>query len=106
MYSTIIILIYVPDLPLGVVIVLSIVIGAAFGSAMLAIVLGREYNWYYGAAETATGLINLLMVSSGFIGQYTIGALLDVHYQRRTEGEEEESASREYTADDYQFAFV
>ena len=105
MYSTIIALIYIPNLPLGIVIVLSVIIGAAFGCVMLVFVLSREYNWYYGAAETATGLVNMVVLSSGFIGQYTIGALLDFHYQRRTDENGGESESREYTADDYQFAF-
>jgi len=101
MYSLIIVMIYVPDLPLGVVITLSIIIGMAFGSTPLLYVLGREYNWYHGAAETATGLINMLVLSSGFIGQFTIGALLDFHHEKRVG-----DGGDPYNGNDYKFAFT
>ena len=107
MYSGIIAVIYVPDLPLEAVIALSIVIGMALGCPIVLFVLGREYNWYYGSGQTATGIINMMQLSSGFIGQYTIGFLLDVHRQQRVPGGEgDDITNMEYTDSDYRFAFI
>jgi len=108
LFCAFIALIYAPVLPLGVAIMLSFLTGAGFGCNPVLFVLGREYNWYYGAAETATGLINMIMMTSGFAGQYTIGVLLDYKWRGRN-GEEElvdDGQSREYLASDYQFAFI
>jgi len=105
MFSTLLIVVYVPDLPLSVLIVLSIVIGCGLGAVIIMFTLAREYNWYYGSEETATALINMLWTGGGFIGQYGIGALLDFSYERRVDDITTDDASREYTASDYQFAF-
>eukprot|EP01084_Bolivina_argentea_P020700 38487_1 len=66
----------------------------------------REYNWYYGNAETATGFVNMILALSGFFGQYTIGALLDLNYEKRDNAILDNEGNRLYTVDDYNFAFV
>merc|ERR1711902_261304 len=84
-------------LPLSLVICLNITTGLAFsGFVPFIFTICREYNAYYGNAETATGFGSMFMVLSGFCGQYGIGALLDYHYEGRDAVMNEEG-NRVYT---------
>merc|ERR1712048_1085345 len=65
----------------------------------------REYNAYYKNAETATGFVSMFVVASGFIGQFTIGALLDFRYERRNDEIINDEGNRVYIAEDFNFAF-
>lgn len=97
-------IIYLPVLPLPVVITLSVLVGLGYGADAVLFILCREYNWASGAAETATGIVNMILMSSGFIAQSLIGFLLDLSYESRTG--DHHSEQREYLPADYEAAFV
>merc|ERR1719244_310610 len=97
-------IIYLPVLPLPVVITLSVLVGLGYGADAVLFILCREYNWASGAAETATGIVNMILMSSGFIAQSLIGFLLDLSYESRTG--DRDSEQREYLPADYEAAFV
>ena len=99
--------VYVPKLHLVWVGLLAVMTGLGAGSFPIVFTLAREYTHNHGAADTATGFMNTLLYCGSAFGQYTIGALLDLSYERsHREGGESDGGVREYSADDYDFAFV
>ena len=106
-YLCLVVLVFSPLLPLGVVVVFSAMTGAGCGCFVIVFTLVREYNWYYGSAEAASGLVNMIMVSSGVVSQYTIGKVLDWSYATRTgESPSVGGAEIEYDEADFQKAFL
>ena len=87
-------------MPAFMVKMLNIITGIAGGGFPMMFTLIREYNWYYGNAETATGFVNTIVLSSAFFGQYTIGALLDLSWTNRKDSAIDElDGNRIYTVD-------
>ena len=105
--ASFVLFIYIPSMPTFIVILLNIITGIAGGCFPMIFTLTREYNWYYGNAETATGFVNTIMLCSAFFGQYTIGALLDLKWEERDDSNINElDGNRIYTVDDYNFAMI
>jgi len=101
--------IYVPaaSLPIGLVVLLCVVTGFAFSFfSPFVFTICREYNWFFGNTETATAFVNMGLVLSGAAGQFTIGELLDIHYQGRDDAMLSEEGSRLYTVEDFNFALM
>jgi MFS family permease len=93
-------LVFVPALPLPLMVVLMFALGAAGAAMSLTFALAREVtrHAYHGAV---TGLVNGMTVASGAVLQPVIGALLD-HSWDGTIAE----GVRVYAAADYRFAFA
>merc|ERR1719384_934870 len=95
------------SMPLPFVIFLLITTGVAFSHfSPFVFTICREYNWYFGNTETATAFVNMGLVLSGAVGQFTIGELLDIHYEGRADAALAEDGNRLYTVEDYNFALV
>jgi len=94
-------------MPLPFVIFLCIVTGVAFSHfSPFVFTICREYNWFYGNTETAVSFVNMGLVLSGAVGQFTIGELLDIHYEGRADAELAEDGNRIYTVEDFNFALI
>lgn len=94
-------------MPLPFVIFLCIVTGVAFSHfSPFVFTICREYNWFYGNTETAVSFVNMGLVLSGAVGQFTIGELLDIHYEGRADAQLADDGNRLYTVEDYNFALV
>eukprot|EP01084_Bolivina_argentea_P061896 113146_1 len=80
---------------------------SGFSTAPIAIVwtLVREYNDHYGCSDLAGGLMNTMGCTSGFVVQWMIGVLMDIHWEQRG-GEYKANSERDYNVQDYQFGFV
>ena len=93
-------IVFVPHLPLGMLIALFVITGIS-GSGMVAtFALVRQTS----SAEiggSATGIVNALTVASGALLQPVVGFLLDLRWDGKME-----AGSRIYQTSDYQFAFV
>merc|ERR1719273_3013518 len=95
------------SMPLPLVIFLLITTGVAFSHfSPFVFTICREYNWYFGNTETATAFVNMGLVLSGAVGQFTIGELLDIHYEGRDDAALADDGNRLYTVEDYNFALV
>merc|ERR1712228_355637 len=95
------------SMPLPLVIFLLITTGVAFSHfSPFVFTICREYNWYFGNTETATAFVNMGLVLSGAVGQFTIGELLDIHYEGRADAALADDGNRLYTVEDYNFALV
>merc|ERR1711933_428405 len=55
---------------------------------------------------TAVSFVNMGLVLSGAVGQFTIGELLDIHYEGRADAQLADDGNRLYTVEDYNFALV
>merc|ERR1712228_900186 len=94
-------------MPLPFVIFLCVITGFAFSHfSPFVFAIVREYNWFYGNTETATAFVNMGLVLSGAVGQFTIGELLDIHYEGRADAVLADDGNRLYTVDDYNFALI
>merc|ERR1711997_1138210 len=94
-------------MPLPFVIFLCVTTGIAFSHfSPFVFTICREYNWFYGNTETAVAFVNMGLVLSGAVGQFTIGELLDIHYEGRADAELADDGNRVYTVEDYNFALV
>ena len=97
-------LIYIPELPLFMVIGCNIINGFGCGAMGIAFALVREYNEYN--QDTSTGLINSLMTSAPFVGQFLIGGLLDFYYDTRDDRKMDDEGDRIYAISDYNNSFI
>eukprot|EP01084_Bolivina_argentea_P259400 437679_1 len=85
---------------------LSIINGIGSGSNQpIHYILVREYNNYYDCEDTATGFVNVMRTSSGFIAQFLMGVMIDINWNARN-GNYDDNGNRVYTAADYNFAFL
>jgi len=109
LFLTFVAFIYVDaeSLPIGLVVLLCVVTGFAFSFfSPFVFTICREYNWFFGNTETATAFVNMGLVLSGAAGQFTIGELLDIHYQGRADAVLDDEGSRVYTVEDFNFALM
>eukprot|EP01084_Bolivina_argentea_P151163 263871_1 len=95
LYISFVIFIYVPALPLWLVVSLNLITGIASGVFPILFTLTREYNWYYNNEETSTAFINMILGLSASFCQYIVGLLLDLNHKET-----------EYTVKEYNFAFM
>ena len=92
------------DMPLFVVILCNVLSGIGTGIGAVTFVLLREYNDYYSSSDIATGFVNSISISAGFIMQYLIGILMDFKWDQR--GGQVDDDGRIYEVIDYNFGFV
>jgi len=90
--------------PLIVLIACNILSGFGCGIVTVTFVLCREYNQE--CADIASGVLNTLSVTAGFIMNWLIGILMDFNFDRRNGQIEPVTEDRIYTADDYNFGFM
>ena len=109
MMSSVLYLIFLDAELLNIYVVFIIVVITCIGRGNNAIIftLCREYNAKDNCEETATGFVSWI-ITSAFIGQYLMGYLIDYHWKMSntaTDSVNIVNGMREYTVNDYQFAF-
>eukprot|EP01084_Bolivina_argentea_P104425 186981_1 len=80
---------------------------SGFGAGFLPVgfTMARELNDKKECSDTATGMVNMLGNAAGFISQLIVSSLIDVSFNGRN-GTINDDGERDYTVDDYQFAFI
>merc|ERR1712130_586467 len=66
----------------------------------------RENNAYYNCTEIAIGMVLSMVNASGFVSQFLIGILMDMHWQHVNGGNGDHDGDRIYSVGDYDFAFL
>eukprot|EP01084_Bolivina_argentea_P163846 284964_1 len=79
-----------------VIILMNFLIGVGTGISALPFALIREYNDYNQCSDIAGGLFNTICSSAAFVLQWSVGILVDYHWEKRN-GEMNHDNERIYT---------
>merc|ERR1719242_1197073 len=91
------------NMPLFFIYLCNILSGFGMGVVAIIFVVTREYNDENESSDIATGFVNSVGISAGFICQYLIGLLMDYHWEQRG-GDFVDG--RVYEVSDYNFGFM
>eukprot|EP01083_Nonionella_stella_P292330 994275_1 len=95
-----------PDTNMVIIVTLNCIAGCGAGVGGVVFAMVREYNMFYNCEDIAGGLASTIACLAGFVFQFLIGYLMDVHWIQRHGKVDGASGKRIYTANDYEFAFV
>jgi MFS family permease len=92
--------VYLPELPLGVIGALAFLVGFSGSAQIVVFALARE-NHVQQLSSTAIGFVNAMVTGAGALFQPLVGFLLDLAWTGQTS-----VGARVYEAADYRFAFL
>eukprot|EP01083_Nonionella_stella_P176854 619976_1 len=94
------------DTNIFIIATLNCIAGCGTGSCGVAYTVVREYNVIYNCEDIAGGLVNAITCVAGFVFQFAIGFLMDLHWMQRSGQTDDVTEKRIYTANDLEFAFI
>ena len=92
------------NMPLIVIVLCNVVSGIGMGIVTVNFVVLREYNDANESSDIATGFMNSVSISAGFIMQYLIGLLMDISLRQRGDGLVDGDSL--YEVSDYEFGLM
>ena len=88
-----------------IIIAMTILCGIGAAISPMKWTLIREYNDYYQCSDIASGVMNTIGCSAGFIMPWIIGIMMDYNWEQRG-GQTDIDGDRIYTVEDYNYGFI
>ena len=94
------------SIPLAIIVLCNLLSGLGMGIVAVSFVVLREYNEEAESSDIATGFLNSVSISAGFITQPLMGWLIDYHWNQRGGDIADAGDGRLYEVSDYNFGFM
>eukprot|EP01083_Nonionella_stella_P239748 838817_1 len=95
-----------PETNILIITTLNCASGCGAGIFGVAYAVVREYNVFYNCEDIAGGLVTTIGSLAGFVVQFVIGCLMDVHWLQRKGQMDDGKGKRIYIGNDYEFGFI